>query len=68
MHQNNKSFVLFALVAAVQGLIPTFIAMIAEAVVAAFVPGFTLPFSPWWGMLFSIPGLYMAVFIWQRRW
>jgi hypothetical protein len=57
-------FVIFALIIAlVQGLAATGILALLNAIVVAFNPAFILPFSIWWGMVFSIPGLAISAFI-----
>jgi len=54
---------IFTVVAALQGLILVGILAIIQSVVQAFQPAFHMPFSIWWGLLLSIPGLLMAFFV-----
>lgn len=34
--------------------------MLLQAVMGGFVPGWKLPFSAWWGLIFAVPGLVLA--------
>lgn len=51
--------VIFA-VALLQGAMLVGILALIQAIVHAFAPAWQMPFSPWWGMLFAIPGLLMG--------
>lgn len=48
-------------IAVIQGLALVGILALLEAIVAAFAPGFELPFSVWWGMIGTVPGLAISV-------
>jgi hypothetical protein len=34
--------------------------MLLQSIMAAFHPGWTLPFSPWWGLIVALPGLMIS--------
>jgi hypothetical protein len=54
----------FAAVAIVQGFFFVGLLMLLEMAVNALAPGLgAMPFSPWWGMLASVPGVVMAAHI-----
>ena len=53
---------LILVASAVQGLIAVGLLFLLEAIVRAFAPDWSLPFSPWWGLLLALPGLAVARF------
>lgn len=58
-------FLLFALIGVGQGLAVTFVLYLLEVVIGALSQGFHLPFSVWWGMVASVPGIAMAA--WAKK-
>lgn len=55
---------IFAAVAALQGLFFVGLLMLLEWIVNGIAPGLGgLPFSPWWGMIASVPGALIAIHI-----
>lgn len=47
--------------AGLQGLALVGVLYLFQSVVAIFAKGYVLPFSPWFGLLLSIPGLFGVV-------
>ena len=47
--------------AIVGGVIAVGALLLLQSVVQAFHPGWTLPFSAWWGLLLSVPALFAAL-------
>lgn len=47
--------------AALQGLALVGVLYLFQSIVAIFAKGYVLPFSPWFGLLLSIPGLIGVV-------
>ena len=54
---------LFPIVGALQGLAIVAILALVKALAEAAIPDFTFPFSIWCGMLLSIPGIAMGLWI-----
>lgn len=49
--------------ALLQGVAAVGLLLLLEALIRIFAPGWELPFSAWWGLLFALPGLAFASFI-----
>jgi membrane protein implicated in regulation of membrane protease activity len=45
----------------VGGLAAVGLLLLLEAVLRAFHPGWTLPFSAWWGLLLALPAMSAAI-------
>lgn len=66
--QRNLVMKFFALAfAAVQGLFVVGGLALIQAIVQAFSPEWSLPFSVWWGLSASLPGIAMAAFFANNR-
>lgn len=61
---------IFLTIGLAQGLAVVGVLFLIQAIVQSFAPGWSLPFSVWWGMIFSLPALAMAVFAQRtsKRW
>lgn len=44
----------------VTGLVVVGALLLLQSVMAGSHPGWTLPFSAWWGMILALPGLLMS--------
>ena len=45
----------------VGGLVAVGLLLLLQAILQAFHPGWTLPFSAWWGLLLSLPAALVAI-------
>jgi hypothetical protein len=53
---------IIVMMAAVQGLVGIGLLLLLQAIMSAFAPGWTLPFTALWGLLLGVPALAAALF------
>lgn len=54
--------IFFIIIAIVQGFAAVGLLALLEAIINHFSPGFSLPFSYWWGMIVALPTFGMGLF------